>query len=295
MATATATMDDLVASLGGSMHVSPDLKALQEYLAQNIVRPSSSIPLSSPGISFRPIPPSRSTSSTRKPTSLPSSYSYPDPNMGMIPQAYPSPISQHNSFFGSFQDDSIMNVNTPTIHTQRPGGPLRRSSSYGFGLAPPSPQTAYSSFEADAFAPLWQQQQQQTQVQVQDPWAKIRSAQGSNVNAFSQYQQHQHQQAGPSQQPASGFGSFRPPQGFGLVHQHQYHPIGVGMGGTPPTPPAEDDEEMMDEDSIDAEMDNYDDEEDTVERVMGLTSTSVAIQGQGRGDVDSWARGRRKF
>ncbi|OCF60431.1 hypothetical protein L486_00064 [Kwoniella mangroviensis CBS 10435] len=291
MATATATMDDLVASLGGSMHVSPDLKALQEYLAQNIVRPSSSIPLSSPGISFRPIPPSRSTSSTRKPTSLPSSYSYPDSNMDMISQAYPSPISQHNSFFGSslYQDDTTMNVSTPNL--QRPGGPLRRSSSYGFGQAPPSPQTAYSNFEADAFAPLWQQQQQQIQVQVQDPWAKIRSAQGSNVNAFSQYHQHQH--AGPSQQPTSGFGSFRPPQGFGLVHQHQNHPM--GMSETPPTPPAEDDEEMMDEDSIDAEMDDYDDEEDTVERVMGITSTSVVMQGQGRGDGDSWARGRRKY
>ncbi|WVW83736.1 hypothetical protein I302_105757 [Kwoniella bestiolae CBS 10118] len=283
MAAATATMDDLIASLGGSMHVSPDLKALQDYLAQNMVRPS--MPLS-PNVSFRPIPPSRSTSSTRKPNSLPSSYTYPESNML---QAYPSPIYQQNSYFGSFQDETLMSVTTPT-QAQRPGGPLRRSSSYGFGFgqAPPSPQTAYANFESDAFAPLWQEQQQQQyqhQQQAQDPWAKMR-AQGPN--AFSGY----NAQAGPSH--GNAFGGFRPAQGFGITQQP--------MMETPPTPPAEDDEEMMDEDCIDAEMDDYNEEEDTVERVMGITSNSVGMDGRtmeqygGQRDHDDiWGRGRRKF
>ncbi|WVF71607.1 hypothetical protein IAT40_006415 [Kwoniella sp. CBS 6097] len=295
-APATATMDDLIASLGGSMHVSQegyDLKALQEYLAQTMVRPS--LPLS-PNPAFRPIPPSRSASSTRKPSSLPSSYTYPDGGMNMnmsLNQAYPYPSPMSSTFSSYAEEPQLLNAATPT-GIQRPGT-LRRSSSYGFGCAinvnvaaPSSPSASYSAFESDAFAPLWQQQQ----MEVQDPWAKMRSAQQGD--AFHQYGYNSatHGQenafAGPSQ--PSGFGAFRPAQGFGLAQQG--YPM--QLGHSPPTPPAEDDEEM-DEDYIDAEMDEEEEEEeDRVERVMGLSAMDGA-EGQYADGDEMYGRGRRKF
>ncbi|WRT66218.1 uncharacterized protein IL334_003171 [Kwoniella shivajii] len=291
MATATSTMEDLIASLGGSMHVSQeayDLKALQEYLAQTMVRPT--LPLS-PNISFRPIPPSRSTSSTRKPTSLPSSYANFESN---VPQPYPSPMSQAS--FHSFTEDPSMNVTTPTL-AQRPGGPLRRSSSYGFGcsvqVTPSSPPTSYSAFDADAFAPLWQQPTS-SQAHAQDSWARM-SNQQSSSNAFAQSQHYGGDNGGPSQ--ACAFGAFRPPQGFGMGMNQQGFQY---MGGRPPTPPDEGDEEM-DEDAIDAEMDDDDEEEeDKVERVMGLSATGAGDRiphhnQYGGQDIDIWGRGRRNF
>ncbi|WWC70348.1 uncharacterized protein I206_104298 [Kwoniella pini CBS 10737] len=289
MATATATMDDLVASLGGSMHVSSDLKALQEYLAQNMIRPTIQLPLASPNVFSRPIPPSRSTSSTRKPSSLPSSYTYPHETH----QAYPSPIAQ--SSFSAFQEESeggpgpstseMMMMSTPTGIT-RPGGPLRRTSSYGFGcsiqVAPASPPATYSSFDSDAFAPIWQQRQQEQQ-QVSDPWAKVKTQQ---TNAFSSFNPNS---AFSGSTGSSSFGNFRQPQGFGLSAGS----TGLGqIGGGPPTPPAEDDDEM-DEDSIDAEMDDMDDEEDDnkVQRSLGFPVVDSTNQHHNH---DIWGRGRGK-
>ncbi|OCF36727.1 hypothetical protein I317_02971 [Kwoniella heveanensis CBS 569] len=284
-------MDDLIASLGGSMHVSQegyDLKALQEYLAQTMVRPS--LPLS-PNPAFRPIPPSRSASSTRKPSSLPSSYTFPDGGMNMN-QAYPYP-SPISTAFSSYADEpQLLNAATPT-GIQRPGT-LRRSSSYGFGCAinvnvaaPSSPSASYSAFESDAFAPLWQQQQ----MESQDPWAKIRAAQQGD--AFHQYgynsASHGQDNAFAGSSQSSGFGAFRPAQGFGLAQQT--YPMGIG--GSPPTPPAEDDEEM-DEEYIDCEMDEEEEEEDRVERVMGLSALDGSEDQYADGD-EMFGRGRRKF
>ncbi|WWC89515.1 uncharacterized protein L201_004439 [Kwoniella dendrophila CBS 6074] len=288
MTTVTATMDDLIASLGGSMHVNPDLKALQEYLAQNMVRPT--LPMhASTNVAFRPIPPSRSTSSSRKPMSLPSSYHASYSENAMMNQAFPSPMSQNS--FSTFQEDDLsgslmMNITTPTL-TSRPGGPLRRTSSYGFGTAssslqipqshshnqyqtPSSPQTTYSNFDSDAFAPLYEQQQYHQSQTNPDPWAKIRS---QAPNAFSQYNAGQnHLVTGPSQ--SSPFNSFRPPQGFGLQHQQTRSP----------SPNTEDDDEM-DEDSIDADMDEDDEEEDRVEKAIMNDQY----------EEDMWNRGRMKF
>ncbi|WWC61713.1 uncharacterized protein I303_104298 [Kwoniella dejecticola CBS 10117] len=302
MATATATMDDLVASLGGSMHVSSDLKALQDYLAQNMIRPSIPLPLASPNVFARPIPPSRSTSSTRQPTSLPSSYTYPHD----INQTYPSPIAQTS--FSAFQEEGEggpgpstserMMMSTPTGMT-RPGGPLRRTSSYGFGcslqVAPSSPPTTWSNFDSDAFAPMWQQHlehQKQQQQQVNDPWAKIRSQQSNafsgQVSGSGSGYNVQNPFSGSGQTSAFG-GAFRPPQGFGLSAGGN----GLGqMGGSPPTPPAEDDDEM-DEDCIDAEMDEMEDDEedDRIERPMGFV---IANDSNQYTDSDGWDRGRGK-
>ncbi|WVQ99285.1 hypothetical protein IAU59_006417 [Kwoniella sp. CBS 9459] len=289
-------MDDLIASLGGSMHVSQegyDLKALQEYLAQTMVRPS--LPLS-PNPAFRPIPPSRSVSSTRKPSSLPGSYTYPDGSMNLN-QAYPYPSPISSTFSSYAEEPAMLSGATPT-GLQRPGT-LRRSSSYGFGCAinvniaaPSSPSASYSAFETDAFAPLWQQQQQ---MEAQDPWAKMRSAQQGDAFHQYGYNSTSHVQenafAGPSQ--STGFGAFRPAQGFGLSHQGYPLQMPMGIGGSPPTPPAEDDEEM-DEDFIDDEMDEEEEEEDRVERVMGLTSMDGA-EGQCADGDDMFGRGRRKF
>ncbi|WVR07185.1 hypothetical protein IAU60_004226 [Kwoniella sp. DSM 27419] len=279
---ATATMEDLIASLGGSMHVSQegyDLKALQDFLARTISRPA--LPLASPNAPFRPIPPSRSTSVTRKPSSGPTSYSYPESSG--VPQPYPSPMMQ--SSFSSIAEDGQMLI-TAATPLQRPGGPLRRSSSYGFGCAangPSSPATTYSSFDTDAFAPLYQEQ-----VQSSDPWARMR---GQPSSAFGAYPGEN--MAGPStfaaQPSAFGNGVFRQAQGFGQPQQA----FGGMQRGRQPTPPDEEDEEM-DEDAIDAEMDEDEDEEESVERVMGLNVGGDVEVDQAGGDV-MWGRGRRKY
>nr|XP_031857535.1 uncharacterized protein CI109_007042 [Kwoniella shandongensis]KAA5524607.1 hypothetical protein CI109_007042 [Kwoniella shandongensis] len=286
MAAATATMDDLIASLSGSMHVSQegyDLKMLQEYLSQHMALPT--LPLS-PNTTYRPIPGSRSASSTRKPVSLPSSY-FPE---APISQPYPSPLSQAS--FGSYNDDipAHFMLNDPTPTGQRPGQ-LRRSSSYGFGCAvaatPASPVTTYSSFEADAFAPVWQQQVERQSQTNQDPWGNMRGGNGggSSFGFGTNNNQWNSAAAGPSQ-PSSGFGAFRAPQGFGQQFQVQHQP---------PTPPTEEDDEM-DEDSVDAEMEMDEEEEDRVERVMGLNAMDErdGVYGD-NGEEEVWGRGRRKF
>ncbi|KAK8864264.1 hypothetical protein IAR55_001510 [Kwoniella newhampshirensis] len=287
MAAATATMDDLIASLSGSMHVSQegyDLKMLQEYLSQHMALPT--LPLS-PNTTYRPIPGSRSVSSTRKPISLPSSYYAEAP----ISQPYPSPLSQAS--FGSYNDDvpSHFMLNDPTPTGQRPNH-LRRSSSYGFGCAvvPSSPSTTYSSFESDAFAPVWQQQVERQVQTNQDPWSSMRGDSGfgdggGQLNGssfgFGAGQSQWQSTASGSSQSSSGFGAFRPPQGFGQI-QHR----------VPPTPPIEDDEEM-DEDCVDAEMEMEEDEEDRVERAMGLSGVDEVYGTDAAEEV--WGRGRRKY
>ncbi|ORY32559.1 hypothetical protein BCR39DRAFT_522843 [Naematelia encephala] len=171
-----ATMEDLVASLGGNMHVSQDgyeLKALHEFLSQNLAMPP--ITPMSPTAHFHGMPSSRSASVTRKPTSLPSTYPYTD----ALNQPLPTPSAY--SMYPAEHDDEPM-------FSPRPGT-LRRSSSYGFG----TPVNAgLSGFESDAFAPLafggpsakppagssnpWAAfQKQPTQVQVQ-----VQEVQGSN-------------------------------------------------------------------------------------------------------------------
>ncbi|XAO23674.1 hypothetical protein I312_102454 [Cryptococcus bacillisporus CA1280] len=163
MATVTAAMDDLIASLSANMHVSQegyDLKALHEFLAQSLP-----LPFPSPtayAYPVAPLPPSLS----RKPSSLPS-YTYPSPTPTSLPLPHP-PVSYERP----------QSNQTPG---QRPA-PLRRASSFGtvpHSYAPAAsayqiPEPSYAAFESDAFAPAWQGAMQE--AEPEDPWARIRGA-----------------------------------------------------------------------------------------------------------------------
>ncbi|ODN79917.1 hypothetical protein L202_03806 [Cryptococcus amylolentus CBS 6039] len=286
---ATATMDDLVASLSGNMHVSQegyDLKALQEYLSQNLPLPMAP---PSGGLGY-PQTTSRSTSLTRKPSSLPS-YTYPSPTPNALP--LPSPYAQPQaqcqwqlqaqgqaqeqqagtSASASYDPPSQISNLPPA---QRPAPP-RRASSFGTlphsyipacssGQQPSSPSTSYAAFESDAFAPIWKAEES---AGVEDPWAKIRAGQGQ-LGAFG----YAHAQGG--QKPtaaqdnqAAGGGGWQWGLQIGVLDQPT--PLSLGQedrtGG----------EDMdMDEDSM---MDASDDEDD--EEVEGMMD-----------ERDPWGAGR---
>ncbi|WVO22320.1 uncharacterized protein IAS62_003650 [Cryptococcus decagattii] len=168
MATVTAAMDDLIASLSANMHVSQegyDLKALHEFLAQSLP-----LPFPSPtayAYPVAPLPPSLS----RKPSSLPS-YTYPSPTPTCLPLPYTQTPHPPVSY------ERPQSNQTPG---QRPA-PLRRASSFGtvpHSYAPASsayqiPEPSYAAFESDAFAPAWQGVMQE--AEPEDPWARIRGA-----------------------------------------------------------------------------------------------------------------------
>ncbi|OWZ81109.1 hypothetical protein C366_00074 [Cryptococcus neoformans Tu401-1] len=168
MATVTATMDDLIASLSGNMHVSQegyDLKALHEFLAQNLP-----LPFPSPTAYAYPVVP-RPPPLSRKPSSLPS-YTHPSPT----PTSLPLPYNQTPHPPVSYERPQ--SSQTPA---QRPA-PLRRASSFGtvpHSYAPAAnshqaPEPSYAAFESDAFAPFWQGAVEETERE--DPWARIRNA-----------------------------------------------------------------------------------------------------------------------
>ncbi|RSH81578.1 hypothetical protein EHS25_006200 [Saitozyma podzolica] len=285
-----ATMDDLIATISGGMHVSQegyDLKALQEYLAQTIVLPNLP-PGMSPSTSYRPVPPSRAPSMTRKPSSYPSSHV----DLPAYGQPIASPMNHHHH-----THTHAYAADQPSSPLQRPST-LRRSSSYGFGGVQASASSPYG-FESDAFAPLAQQQQSV------DPWARMRAAEKtSNPWAGTQWEQ-----AGPS--------SYQPPhmnQGFGAFGGARYQsPSRGGMfrgrQGPGEDTAEEDDDDMMDEDRASAGMDE-EDEEDSVERVMGIGGEEDERAGFGvrgsawgapqpgafgqSGQTFDWERGRRK-
>lgn len=269
-----ASMEDLVATVSGSMHVSQeryDLQNFRDYLAQNMVVPSQ---MSQPGF----LPPSRSTSTTRKTMAMPQPVTTPNH------QPYPSPVP-HNSYtdYGAV----------------RPGGSLQRQTSYGFGRpveldgmdeAGPSSPMSYDAFASDAFAPL-----KRPHDEAADPWARMKQA-----SAFGQ-QQHQQssqqQQAGPSN-PWAAFG--RSTNGFAAgvgVTQQQHQRARM------PTPPDEDDE-MMSEDEID---DGFAEEERrygsshalaAAGGAFGEAAEKRALSMNGLDEQDRvaalWQRGRRK-
>ncbi|KAK4687408.1 hypothetical protein P7C73_g2698, partial [Tremellales sp. Uapishka_1] len=109
------SMEDLMATISSSMHVSQDgydLKALHAHLAQTLFVPSLSL---SPSQSYRPMT-SRSSSSTRKP---------------YVPLGQP-PSSQ------ALPSQDVAPIDEVTVSVFE---------------AHPSPST--NGFESDAFAPLW--------------------------------------------------------------------------------------------------------------------------------------------
>ncbi|KAL0250716.1 hypothetical protein I308_102899 [Cryptococcus tetragattii IND107] len=168
MATVTAAMDDLIASLSANMHVSQegyDLKALHEFLAQSLP-----LPFPSPTAYAYPVAP-RPHSLSRKPSSLPS-YTYPSPSPTSLPLPYTQAPHPPVSY------ERPQSNQTPG---QRPAPPRRASS---FGTVPHSyapaasayqiPEPSYAAFESDAFAPAWQGAMQE--AEAEDPWARIRGA-----------------------------------------------------------------------------------------------------------------------
>ncbi len=227
---------------------------LQEYLTRTIVLPNLQI---SPSTSFHPLPPSRSTSSTRKPLSLPAAY-FPDP--AHQPNR-PSPICDM-----SFPSSDDVAMATPS---QRPSN-LRSSSSYGFETSLSTPGSP-TGFEGDAFAPL----SQPSDPQSIDPWGRLRQQGQSDSKpnpwaAFGIQQSSFAQRQATHQQP----------------YQHERNQQVVQRA--PPTPPEEEDDEGMDEDMYQAVqgMDEEEDEE-SVERVTGLSGATEQ-------DVGEWIqRGRR--
>jgi len=289
-----ATMEDLIATISGGMHVGQegyDLRALQEYLAQHISHPPLGMPLS-PSAPYRRVQSSRSTSTTRKTSSLPPSYQI-DTNTASA-QPYPSPIAQ-TSFPPSTVSEEMI-ISTPV---QRPGS-LRRSSSYGFS-APASP--GYAAFEGDAFAPLWDTQKMQ--AGPSDPWARVHVSEVQTVQAFQQSPQFTFQQplvsSTEERSPWASFGQgqnamFRAPQ----VQWGQFSSNAPRL----PTPPQETsgDEDDMDMDQDQDEQTNEDERESrpmarasswAPERsgtVLGLTALDAVEGGRKR----KWERGRRK-
>ncbi|KAK1924400.1 hypothetical protein DB88DRAFT_510762 [Papiliotrema laurentii] len=179
-------MEDLISALSGSVHVSQDqydLKALEEYLAATIALPN--IPIS-PANAFRPLPPSRSASTTRK--HFHDSF-HPDAPALSGSASFPSPglaSSANGAFWNSAEDVSM------TTQVSRPGT-LRRTSSYGFGGTKEFAQSAtissdaYSSFQNDAFAPLYEQPAPAdrwrgfAQGEAPNPWAGF----AGTSNAFA--------------------------------------------------------------------------------------------------------------
>lgn len=234
-----------------------DIARSQEYLARHIVLPTLAI---SPSTKFHPLPPSRSTSSTRKSSSLPSSYLS---EQSIQPIPYPSPAS-NMSFHSS--DNA-----TKPSPAQRPAT-LRRTSSYGFESiqAPGSP----SGFEGDAFAPL---SQQVTDPQASDSWSRYRTPTPGADSRHSPWA------AFGVQQPSF---AYRPSQQY-ADPRNQHAAL---QSRAPPTPPDEDDEMCMDEDMVDEGMveETQGEEEDDEEAWwMG--------EGEGNQQVDvEWQRGRRK-
>jgi hypothetical protein len=179
------------------------------------------------------LPPSRSTSVTRKPQPVTTP-------LFESSQPFPSPAAN-----GSYGFDV------------RPGG-LQRQSSYGFSRSsydenmmdssnavagPSSPAVGgYDAFAGDAFAPVSQDSNQS------DPWARIRQAQPTSAYGQQFLQRSQQQPQQINHNPWAGFGqsgAFAPQQS-----QHQRY-----GGGRLPTPPDEDDE-------MDMEMDEEDDTDD---------------------------------
>ena len=274
----TEPMEDLISALSGSVHVSQDqydLKALQvskpcesqtkkqclisqEYLAATIALPN--IPIS-PANAFRPLPPSRSASTTRK--HFHDSF-HPDAPALSGSASFPSPglaSSANGAFWNSAEDVSM------TTQVSRPGT-LRRTSSYGFGGTKEFAQSAsissdaYSSFQNDAFAPLYEQPAPAdrwrgfAQGEAPNPWAGF----AGTSNAF-----------GPRIPPSSNMGDAQRTADARLEPQQ--------VGG--------EDEEAMDEEWADQSMDVVDDV-DSVEDVMGF---DVAESNTGYG---GWERGRRK-
>ncbi|WVN88175.1 uncharacterized protein L203_103376 [Cryptococcus depauperatus CBS 7841] len=163
-----AAMDDLVANLSSNMHVSQEgyeLKALQEYLAQNL-------PLSIPNAYDYAI--QSQSSMSRKHTAF-AAYTCPPstPTSLSLPEIYAQP-----ALLAAFEQPAPM-AHEPLA--QRPAP--RKTLPYG---AIPQPYTAskdnqivesplanYPSFKSDAFAPICQQQVFEG---AENPWAKMKAA-----------------------------------------------------------------------------------------------------------------------
>ncbi|TYJ52103.1 hypothetical protein B9479_007311 [Cryptococcus floricola] len=319
---ATATMDDLVASLSGNMHVSQegyDLKALQEYLSQNLP-----LPMAPPtgGLGY-PQPTSRSTSLTRKPSSLPS-YTYPSPTPNALPLPSPSPYAQPQAQLQWQQAQGQAQAQgqqaqaptpapasasydppsqIPTLPPAQRPAPPRRASSFGTlphsyipacacssahqpqpQPQPSSPSTSYAAFESDAFAPVWKAEE--SAVVGGDPWARIRAGQGQ-VGAFGGAFGYAHAQGGQKpiaaqdNQAAGGGGGWQWGLQIGVFDQPTPTPLSLSQQDR--TGGQDMDMGMdMDEDSM---MDASDDEDEDDEEVEGMMDER---------ERDPWGAGRAR-
>jgi hypothetical protein len=224
-------------------------------LSQSIQPPSLALhPASN---TYRPLPPSRSTSTSRYPPSyLPSHHAHSLSHESYLPESYGTPLQTPCPI-----DESTRSLSRPRI--------LRRSSSYDFGRAgsgvsqsrATSPYTEYSAFEGDAFAPLVQDTCANGNPggYSADPWARWKQQSPESTSVWAAFGKQQQQQQQQSQQMKQ----------FAAAQQQQRNPFGCdrfqspirAQVDRPPTPPDEEDEMM------DTEMENED--EDAVEREMG--------------------------
>lgn len=242
------------------------------------------------------LPPSRSTSTTRKaqPVTTPS-YGFESH------QPYPSPSVPQNSY-GEYS-------------LARPGS-LSRQTSYGFarsndqansiwntddgmGMAessgnayagPSSPSVmggSYDAFASDAFAPLNRQDES-------DPWARMRSAQSAfNAPAKQAPESSSSNPWAAFGRSTNGFGTYQLPNAGSS--QQRYG------GGRMPTPPDEDDEMMSDEEEDEDDMPQarYGSEpagQSGVEAAMAAEKRALSMSGLNEQErvAALWQRGRRK-
>ena len=172
--------------------------------------------------------------------------------------------------------------------TSRPGV-IRRTSSYGSGgsrdcspngaygtnggvsVVPSSP-VGYAGFESDAFAPLYQQTSSYS-----DPWRNRTSEESNPWAAFS----------GQS----GAFGSRRINHGASDQYDDYSHRQDGQMQIT--RDEDEDEDEMMDADMAQLDTDEME-EEETVERVMGLDNGDGGVSGGYESVYGGWDRGRRQ-
>ena len=272
-------MDDLIGELTRNVHVSQEgyeLKALQvshhiviledksltaqDYLAATISMPNVAI---SPVTSFRPLPPSRSTSSTRKHGLYQAQLHHAfhaegSTSNSAFPAPYPSPgLALSNNGFWNSAEDVTMPMTAPP---QRPST-LRRTSSYGtytLNAQYAGNSTDTYSFGDDAFAPLCQQPKMT--YDKANPWAGF----SGTSSAFGFGQKPAVVQERQEEQP----------------RQDQAWNGNIANDG---------DDEMMDEDWAEHTVDE-DDDENSVEEAMGLS----AGQEEFEKSFGNWERGRRK-
>ncbi|KAL7421767.1 hypothetical protein Q5752_003538 [Cryptotrichosporon argae] len=269
-------MDDLIASLSGTVHVSQeayDLEAVKAHFARTLVLPVLPIPLS-PVSPSRPLPGSRSQSRTRPPPmhfDTGAHQPFPSPALVFQPAA-----------------DASMSMLTPS---GRPNP--TRTGSYGFAHLPaPGAQTQSEpsspsalEYEADTFAPMWTDDAWAPAAAApppKSPWAAFGGPGASN--AFAGYEPYpsEFEQRKPFAQTSAHPAFAAPPYYTQQPPQQSYAPATIGFDAArcqaPPSPPMDEEDESMDEDialdSVEAELDD------------------ASADAAGGGHASMWTRGR---